>query len=121
MCGMSYNQVGSLIGVSGSTVSRWTREDDWSAIMREASSVEFSEMAARALGVVKGAIDDGDVKTARWYLEKVHPVFQKQTPAMVEAQERQRLPDLSDMSQDELRRLARGEDAVIDVECDGPE
>lgn len=114
MCGMTYSQVASLVGVSPSTVRNWTRRKDWSEIMQDASSVEFTEMAAKALGVVKNAIEDGDLKTATWYLSKVHPVFSGRKASHVDesgptlaAHEKVKALDT-----ESLRRLARGDEDV---------
>ena len=122
MCGMTQKQTASLVGVSPTTVSNWTKQGDWSEAMREASTVEFSEMAAQALGVVKEAIAGGDVKTAKWYLSKVHPVFNGGTQRQqgIES-EQQRNIDLSNLSDQELRRLADGSSEPIDAEFEDDE
>lgn len=111
MCGMTQKEVAGLVGVHPSTLSGWTRHPDWSEAMRDANTVEFEEMAARALGVVKESIASGDVKTSQWYLSKVHPVFSGR--AFAAGQEtlgnaQQSNADLSSLSEQELRRLAAG-------------
>lgn len=110
MCGMSQREVASLVGVSPATVSKWTKGADWGEAMREASTAEFHEMAAQALGVVKDSIQQGDVGTAKWYLTRVHPVFngtQGQTARL--EQERNKAIDLEDMTDAELRLLVEGD------------
>lgn len=118
MLGYTQAEAGDMAGVVASTVSSWENSPWWTAAMDEARTKEFSETAAKALGVIKNKINEGDATTARWFLNKVHPVLADKSRQGIRSEDRG-IPDLSDMSETELRKLAADEnddDEVIDAE-----
>jgi transcriptional regulator with XRE-family HTH domain len=119
LCGMSQTEVAGITGVSSATISNWEASMWWSDALLEASTIEFSHLAAKALGVIKQKLDEGDAATARWFLSKAHPILadkpRQSLPARVEVKS---LPDLAAMSDEELRSLANGDGFIYDVQSE---
>jgi transcriptional regulator with XRE-family HTH domain len=124
MCGLTQAETGGLIGVTASTISQWEQSKWWAEVCLEATTVEFSLMAAKALGVVKQKIEEGDVNTARWFLGKAHPLLSdrpKQTQSLdvtqtAAAKRLKAHPDFAKMTEDQLRALAFGDPEPVILE-----
>jgi len=137
--GYTQREVAAKVGVSAPTISRWENSSWWGQAIEEAKTGEMRELAGRALNTVREAIEEGDVTTARWYLERTEPRLSKSgsgggsshnvqvnvgvagggnatTEVIEDANGNTRR--IEDMSEEELRELA-GEDTkgeIIDLQ-----
>lgn len=121
MLGNSREDVAGMLDIKVGKIRSWEGCELWSKVMNEAASDELENMAAKALGVINKKINEGDVVTARWYLDRAHPYLGKNskkklngnTPKTAEA-------SLEDLSDEELEKIAYEEEElseeVIDAE-----
>lgn len=108
MIGYSTEQAASMAGVNKSTVLQWQKQPWWHDAMKESTSKEFQVMAAKALGNIAKSLDDGDVSTSKWFLNKVHHILGENARAGA-AQIETEVIDvkaLDGLSDDELREVA---------------
>ena len=60
-------------GIASRTYHKWAEDDaDFAADMKQRQQAQV----LKAAKVIDKALDNGDVQTARWYLERKHPDFQ---------------------------------------------
>lgn len=107
--GYTQAETAEQIGVSRGTVTNWEMSDWWGEAFEEAESHGLSDMALQARKVIMEKLEEGDIKTAQWILERRDKMFVKPKGRETTAEKTATGPDLSGMSEEDLRALAANE------------
>jgi hypothetical protein len=83
--GYDFNDVASMIGVTTKTLRSYINDKDWESVVEASREPMIEELGARALQVVKEALEGNDVATAKWFLERTTRTFSSDAKTRREA------------------------------------
>lgn len=67
--GKTWKEIANIVGTTSPTLVAWSKTTWWAQYMQTFQNHEIEENVLRARSVVFKAIEEGDVRTARWFLK----------------------------------------------------